>query len=85
MRPFLISEETPRDSKFTVADLMESKAAARPSLAWTRKVTWNLGVRTEPSELFALKGSDVDWKDSTIRGLAAKARTARTTPLSPEL
>ncbi|MEL7641833.1 MAG: site-specific integrase [Solidesulfovibrio sp.] len=83
LRNWRKGKETPRDSKLTVADLMKIKAVAPPYLAWALEVAWNLGVRTGPSELFALKWSDIDWQDSTIRVFATKTRTLRTIPLSP--
>lgn len=76
--------EKPRDTKLTVDDLQQIKAAAEPHLAWAIEVAWNLGVRTGPSELLALTWDDIGWADKTINVFATKTNTRRTVPLSDE-
>ena len=76
--------EKPRDTKLTVDDLQQIKAAAEPHLAWAIEVAWNLGVRTGPSELLALTWDDISWADKTINVFATKTNTRRTVPLSDE-
>ena len=77
-------KERPRDTRLTVTDLNKIKAAAEPHLAWAIEVAWNLGVRTGPSELLALKWSDVDWENQTVTVYATKTKTRRIIPISDE-
>lgn len=77
-------KEQPRDTKLTVDDLKKIQAVAAPHLAWGIEVAWNLGVRTGESELFALKWSDVNWAQSTVRVFATKTQSARVIPVSSE-
>ena len=77
-------KERPRDSRLTVTDLNKIKAAAVPHLAWAMEVAWNLGVRTGPSELLALKWGDVDWENQTVSVYATKTKTRRIIPISDE-
>ncbi|GFK95910.1 Putative defective protein IntQ [Fundidesulfovibrio magnetotacticus] len=77
------SKEAPRDLKLTLDDLQKIKEVAAPHLAWAITVAWNLGVRTGASELFALKWTDVDWLDSSVRVYASKTKTSRVVPVSP--
>lgn len=78
------SKEAPRDLKLTLEDLQKIKEAAAPHLAWAITVAWNLGVRPGASELFAIKTTDIDWLDSSVRIYASKTKTWRVVPVSAE-
>lgn len=76
------AKEAPRASTLTVEQLKRIKATAVPHIAWAIEVAFNLGVRTGPSELLALKWANVDWDSGMIRVYATKTKSWRTIPMS---
>jgi integrase len=77
--------ERKKDVGLTVDDLRKIIAHGEPHLAWALEVEWNLGCRPGPSELFALKWSDVDFDALTVRVRGTKTETSnRTVPISPD-
>jgi integrase len=77
--------ETKRDVKLTLEDLQKIYAHAVPHLQWLLEVQWELGTRPGPSELFAIRWSDVDFDHSLIRVRGTKTKTSdRLIPISDE-
>ena len=68
--------------RLTVSDLRKILNHAQPHLAWAIEVTWNLGTRPGPSELFALKWTDVDWQNQKVWIWASKTMSWRDVPIS---
>lgn len=65
-------------------DLEKIKDNAPPHLQWAIEVAYNLGVRTGPSELFALKWSDIDYEKRRVHVYARKTKTERYVPVCDE-
>ena len=76
------SKEKPRQSMLTVKQLAEIKKHAVPHVAWSIEVAYNLGVRTGPSELLALRWDWIDWENKQFRIYATKTKKWRQVPIS---
>lgn len=77
--------ERKKEVFLTVEDLRKIIVAGEPHLAWALEVEWNLGCRPGPSELFALKWSDVDWDACVVRVRGTKTETSsRKVPISAD-
>lgn len=78
------SKERPRQSTLSREDLLKIREEAEPHIQFALDLAYNLGVRTGPSELLALKWKDVDWENQVIRVFAPKTNKWRTIPVNPE-
>lgn len=78
------AKERPRRSTLTREELGRIRDAAPPHIQMAVDLAYNLGVRTGPSELLALRWKDIDWERSVVRIFATKTNTWRTVPVSPE-
>lgn len=62
---------------FSVDEFQRILEVAQEHLAWALEVAYFTGMRTGPSELFALKWSDCDFKENRIRIYASKTDSYR--------
>jgi integrase len=67
----------------TMKEFQAILEVAPDHLAWCLEVSYHTGCRPGPTELFALKWSDVDWDRRAIRIYAPKTDTYREQFLSP--
>jgi len=79
------TRERRRDLHLTVEDLGRLLACAMPHLAWAIEVEWELGTRPGPSELFALRWSDIDFVACHVHVRGTKTLGSnRIIPITPE-
>jgi len=78
------AKEKPRRSTLTRDELGRIRDVSAPHIQMAIDLAYNLGARTGPSELLALRWKDIDWARSTIRIFATKTNTWRTVPIKPE-
>ena len=68
----------------TVKQAKEIKKHAVPHIAWMVDVAFNLGVRTGPSELLALRWDWIDWDNMVFRIYAIKTKSWRQVPITEQ-
>ena len=78
------TKEKPRQSMLTVKQAKEIKKHAVPHIAWMVDVAFNLGVRTGPSELLALRWDWIDWDNMVFRIYATKTKSWRQVPITEQ-
>jgi len=69
---------------FTHNEFMEILRHAASHIKWALEVAYYTGVRPGPSELFALKWTDVDWFNSRLKIYSPKTDTVRWVSLAEE-
>jgi integrase len=73
-----------KELTLTLEDINKIRAVAPPHTALGIEFVANTGVRPGPSELLALKWSNIQWEQSAVRVFAEKTQKWRTIPLKPE-
>ena len=78
------AKEQPRDVQIGIDDIKGIMDHAESHIRWAMEVCFNLGTRSGPSELFALRWEHVDFDAGTVRIYATKTKTFRTVLVTPD-
>ncbi len=82
MKKWKKCKEKPRKARLTVSDLNKILANSAEHLRWAIEVCFNTGLRPGPTELFAIKWTDVNWDEGYLSVYASKTSSWRNISLS---